>query len=335
MKILVTGGLGLIGRGVIRALGEAHPECTVRIFDYRNASATEARELGNAEVMQGDVCDPDCVDAAVRGCERVLHLAGDLGVQKTESDHLTCLETNVIATRGLLDACTRHGVKRVMLASSSEVYGETPGYLSEVTEVRPRSVYAVAKLAAEKYALAYKQRHGLDVRVTRFFNVYGAGQRGDFVMSRFVERLRRGVAPEVFGDGSQVRCFCHVDDAARGVLAVLFAVGLEDDLFNIGNDKEPISIRDLAVLATRVAGMACEPDLVPFENSDRSATREIKWRAPDITRMRTQLGYEPTTALAQGLKRLLESPLSPAAIPTTRQLPRIIASSPRFEENPA
>lgn len=306
MKLLITGGLGLIGRGVLRHLARSYPDVEIRIADLR-LPPVQSRSLP-VEIVQGDICDPAFVERAIRGCNIVLHLAGHLGVSNTEADHLTCLETNVMATRGLLDACVRHDVERVVLASSSEVYGDVGGHLSETTQVRPKSVYAVAKLAGEKYALAYHQRHGLDARVIRFFNVYGPWQRDDFVVSRFVHSLRQGRAPEVYGDGTQVRSFCHVDDAAPCAVSLAFTPNLPERVFNIGNDREPIQMRELAERAIRVAGLDLKPVYVSFQNSDRSATREIQWRAPDIQRARELLRYEPRISLDDGLRELLTCP---------------------------
>lgn len=306
MKLLITGGLGLIGRGVLRHLARSRPDVDIRIADLRLPPAKNSSLA--VEVVQGDICDPEFVERAIRGCDIVLHLAGHLGVSNTEADHLTCLETNIMATRSLLDACVRHEVSRVVIASSSEVYGDVGGQLSETTQVRPKSVYAVAKLAAEKYALAYHQRHGLDARVIRFFNVYGPWQRDDFVMSRFVHNLRMGRAPEVYGDGTQVRSFCHVDDAAPCAVSLALAPDLPERVFNIGNDREPIQMRELAEHAIRAAGLDLEPVFVSFQNSDRSATREIQRRIPDIQRARELLRYEPRISLDEGLRQLLTCP---------------------------
>jgi UDP-glucose 4-epimerase len=307
-RLLITGGLGLIGRGVLRALAKEGTDLDLRVADVRPGT------LPGVEVLRGDVCDPEFMQQAIRGCDMVLHLAGHLGVERTESDFLTCLETNLIAGRDLLGLCLRHQVRVVLLASSSEIYGESGGHLGEDSDPRPRSVYAVAKLALEKYALAYHQRHGLDVRVARFFNVYGPWQRGDFVVSRFVRNLRRKRPPEVFGDGSQVRAFCHVDDAARAALSLLRAPAeIAERIVNIGSDREPISIKELAHKAIALSGLALEPSFVPFHESDRSATREIHFRVPDLTRARRLLGYEPAISLEEGLQQLISCARSTAS----------------------
>jgi UDP-glucose 4-epimerase len=298
-RLLITGGLGLIGRGVVRAITRGGWDITIRIADVRAGS------VPGVEVLQGDICDREFLHQAIRGCEMVLHLAGHLGVERTESDSFTCLETNLIAGRELLGLSLHHRVRVVVVASSSEIYGEGV-HLTEDTEPKPRSVYAVAKLALEKYALAYHQRHGLDVRVARFFNVYGPWQRGDFVVSRFVRNLRRNRPPEVFGDGTQVRAFCHVDDAARAAVSLLRAPAeLSERIVNIGSDREPIAIKDLARKAISLSGLALEPLFVPFSRSDRAANREIQLRAPDITRARRLLAYEPMISLEEGLRELM------------------------------
>ncbi len=303
MKFLITGGLGLIGRAVVRYMARTRPEVELRIADLR--VSPEQRGL-DIEILQGNICDPSFVAKAVTGCDAVLHLAGHLGVSNTESDYMSCLDTNTVATRGLLEAARRANVRRVVIASSSEVYGDIEGVLSESTQVRPKSVYAVAKLASEKYALAFHQRFGLDARVVRFFNVYGPWQRDDFVMSRFLHNVRRGIAPEVYGDGTQIRSFCHVDDAAPcAARLALSRQDIAERVFNIGNDQEPISMRDLAQRAISAAGLKLEPHFVPFKDSDRAATREIHRRVPDISLARQHLDYEPKIKLDTGLRELV------------------------------
>jgi UDP-glucose 4-epimerase len=302
MRILLTGALGLIGRGVQRVIKEKKEGVAVRALDIRDEDIPS-----DVEFLHGDVCDPALIDTAVRGCDAVMHLAGHLGVANTEEDPLTCLEVNVIAVRAILDACRRHKIGRIVIASSSEVYGDAGGRLAEITVPRPKSVYAAAKLTAEKYALAYRQSYGLQAYVVRFFNVYGPGQRGDFVVSRFIANLRRGKAPRVYGDGSQVRSFCHVDDAALGALTLLMKENVPEHVFNVGNDSEPITISDLARRTLALSGLQVEPEYVPFEHSDRSAAREISTRVPDLKRAESLLDYRPQIGLDAGLSDLLLS----------------------------
>lgn len=297
MKLLVTGGLGLIGRGVLRKAKETG--LSLRVVDIRKES------LPGVECIQGDVADASVANDVVRGCDVVLHLAGYLGVRETEADPLGTLDANIRPARMILDACVRHDVQRMVFSSSSEIYGCAQGGLTESEEPRPRSTYAVAKLAVEKYALAYQHRYGLDVRIIRYFNVYGPGQRNAFVVPKFIEAVNRKARPVLYGGGHQIRSFCYIDDAAVATLALAFADALPERVFNIGNDQEPVRMRDLANRIVRLSGADVEPMSVSFDRSDRTEVREIHTRIPNIDRARRLLGYEPRVSLDEGLRQLL------------------------------
>ncbi|MFQ5875307.1 MAG: NAD-dependent epimerase/dehydratase family protein [Dehalococcoidia bacterium] len=302
MKVLVTGGGGFIGRAIAGPLVEEGFD--VRVFDLMPTST------GGAEGFVGSILEPDDLAQAVRGCDCVIHLAAMVGVRRTEIKRLECLRINIQGTVNVLDACVEEGVEKVVFSSSSEVYGEPPeNPISEATPVNPLSTYGISKLAAEEYVKAYDETHDIDYTLLRLFNVYGPGQVAEFVIPRFVKAVLEGRAPVVYGDGEQVRTFCFVDDVTSGIRLALESEAARGQIVNLGNDQEPISIISLArrVIGLCDTGEPINVEVVPYEKSDRRASREIRERIPDISKARKLLRYEPQVSLDQGILRLVEA----------------------------
>jgi UDP-glucose 4-epimerase len=297
-KILVTGGTGFIGSAVSQELiGQGFE---VRSYDV------EPSKLPNVESYIGSIMDEYNLTMALEGCEYVVHLAAMLGVKRTEIQRLGCMQINIQGTKNVLDASVKCGIKKVVFSSSSEVYGEPAKVpISETDPKQPISIYAVTKLAGEEYLRAYFQQYGLNYSVVRFFNVYGPGQVAEFVMPRFIKQVQLGLPPRVYGEGRQTRAFCHVNDAARGIRLALLNEEANGQDFNIGNPEAAVSMMDLAHLIIEASGKVLTPEVIPMENSDRVASRDIQNRAPDISKAKLVLGYQPTVNLKQGINNIL------------------------------
>ncbi|MEK8023147.1 MAG: SDR family NAD(P)-dependent oxidoreductase [Candidatus Hydrogenedentota bacterium] len=307
-KILVTGGAGFIGQRLAEVLCERGHE--VRVLDL---VATHESVFSNPEfrkavrVFPGSILDANFVSQAMRGCDTVVHLAARLGVKRTETNPLACLNINIEGTVNILEACVKERVGKIVSASSSEVYGNTPDIpLSETSPLNPVSVYAASKIAGEEYVKAYAARYGMKFSIVRFFNVYGLGQVAEFVLPRFAKRVLDGKPPVIYGDGSQTRAFCNVDDLVEGIIRTIDNPAGDDQIFNIGNPTEPVSMKELAERVISIAGLKLEPIFVKMEESDRSMIREIFKRIPDISKARELLGYEPRVDLGTGIRRVLE-----------------------------
>lgn len=304
IRIAVTGGAGFIGSAVIRELHRSRPAADITAMDLRWPDGP----VEGVDCFRGSVLDVDDVSRLLRGADVVVHLAAMLGVERTEEQRLRCLNVNIEGTRCVLDGCVKERVGKIIFASSSEVYGDIATSegerISEGNPLNPKSVYAVSKLAGEEYMKAYARKYGIDYTVLRFFNVYGPGQIAEFVVPKFVERAEQGNPLEVYGSGEQVRAFCHVRDAARAAVMTLEHPETRNMTINVGNDREPVSIQQLAEAVVEMTDNGVESVRVPLDESDRDADREIYYRVPDVSRAREILGFEPTVSLEEGLQSL-------------------------------
>ncbi len=301
-KVLITGGGGFIGTSIAKNLVAKGLE--VRLFDVDFSRGN----YPEVEKVTGSVLNVGALYNAARGCNYVVHLAAMLGVRRTEEKRIECLNINILGTINVLEACLKEKVEKILFSSSSEIYGEVSGPpVEEDSQKHPVSVYAITKLAGEEYLKAYQVRYGLKYSIVRFFNVYGPGQVAEFVMPRFIKRVLDNKPPVIYGEGSQIRAFCFVEDAVEGASRALLAPEGDNQIFNIGNDKEPITMKDLAHKIIALSGKKLEPEYVPMDESDRQSEREIKRRIPCIDKARDLLEYEPRFSLEQGIKKVMDS----------------------------
>jgi UDP-glucose 4-epimerase len=305
MKVLITGGAGSIGLEVARKLlDEGHD---VTIFDLAE-QIERFRIPDEIKVFKGSILDTVAIHNALRGNEYVVHLAARLGVKRTEVERLACLNININGMVNILETSVKERVKKILFSSSSEVYGEQVKMpITEKSPLNPISVYAATKLVSEEYLRAYKKQYGLDYTIIRFFNVYGPAQVGQFVMKKFIEAVKQGQPPNIYGEGDQIRCFCHVKDAAAGVVKALFSPQASEEIINIGNNLEQITILELAEKVIRLSGKDLRPKKISFSQSDREVGREIFHRIPSIKKAESILGYSPKITLDEGIVELLKN----------------------------
>lgn len=298
-KVLVTGGAGFIGTAVVKDLLKKGYE--VRTMDIIEPPIKEV------ETVIGSIMDINCVTQAVSGCDYVIHLAALLGVKRTEIKRLDCLNINILGTINILDACVKARVKKIVFSSSSEVYGDQVKMpITEENPINPKSIYAITKVACEEYLKAYKQNYDLNYSIVRFFNVYGPGQVAEFVMSRFIKAIMNGNSPIIYGDGNQIRAFTFVEDAVKGMILALEAKEACGEIFNIGNDKTKVSIKELAETIIKISDKKITPKFISMEDSDRDTNREIIERIPSIEKAKKILGYFPKFSLEEGIKKVME-----------------------------
>jgi UDP-glucose 4-epimerase len=297
-KVLITGGSGFIGKEIVKILLEKG--FTVHVLDLFPV------DMPGVTFFQGSVLNQEAISRAMLGCDYVIHMAAILGVSKASYAPVECLDVNILGTRNVLSSCVIHHVKKILFPSSSEVYGEpTQIPVTEETPLQPKSEYGVSKSVSEEYLKSYKIQHGLDYTIVRYFNVYGEEQRHSWVMSKFVNNALLGKPVQVFGDGSQVRAFCHVKEAASATVTALLSPEANGHVLNIGNSAEPISMKELATRVLLAVGRQDAPELVTMENSDRTKEREIFKRIPSILKAQRILGYNPTIGIDQGIQMMI------------------------------
>lgn len=314
-NIFITGGGGLIGLTLARNLVSHGYKVTLfdlaEQFTRRQAEIDELALNRDVKIVIGTIMDRWSVTLASQGCDAAVHLAAMLGVKRTEDNCLLCMDINFNGTENVLNACVQNKIDHFILASSSEVYGEPSiNPVHEDVETKGKTVYAVSKMAAEELAKGYHQIHPkLDYTIIRFFNTYGEGQVAQFVISRFVKRVLKGLNPQVYGSGTQTRSFCHVSDAVEGVRQILESPVARNRVYNIGNSKEVYTLTDLAqnVIDVLRHNEGLKVEIIPFEESDRSSDREINVRCCDNSRAASELGFTPKVSVKEGIQRIANS----------------------------
>jgi len=298
VRALVTGGAGFIGSHLVTALVAEGTQVVVLDDLSTGDSANVAPE---ADLVEGDITDASRVASAVRGCDVVFHLAARGSVQRSVEHPLATDKSNVSGTLTVLCAAHDAGAGRVVLSSSSSVYGgarERP--TREDQPLQPRSPYAVSKLAGEHYARVFTELHGLETVALRYFNVFGPRQRSDSqyaaVVPRFIDALRRGLPVEIHGDGEQSRDFTYVTDAVQANLraAVAPAESCVGRAYNIARGESHTVLELLAALAD-LLGVEAIPRHVPSRPGD------VRHSQASIEAAGDDLGFRPRGTLRDGL----------------------------------
>lgn len=302
--VFFTGGAGFVGLAVVPMLLDRGYK--VRIFDnmFRGDRDAVARlaATGDVELIDQDVRYGGAVHQAMKGCSHVIHFAA-VSINKSQSDPYESMDINMIGNHNVIAAAADHGVRRLVFASSASVYGEPKKLpMHEDDELSPLTPYCISKRAGEDLLGFYQRRADLSWIALRFFNVYGPGQKTTAyytsVINHFVNRLRRGEAPVIDGNGEQSMDFIHVHDIARATVLALEADQANLPI-NVGTGIDT-SIAELARILIDAVGTDVEP---VFNPRDVLVSR----RAADITRAREVLGFEPTIAVRDGMIDLIRN----------------------------
>ena len=297
MKIFVTGGSGFIATPLVIHLLEKGYK--VKILDLKEPKFKHK----NMEFAKKSILDKITDD--IKGCDAVFHFAALLGVENSDKRPLDTMKINLEGSVNIFRSAIDAGIKKMIFSSSSEVYGEPRELpIKEGSIKGPVSTYGVSKLASEIYAKAYNQEFNTDIRIVRFFNVYGPGQEPNWVVPIFINKALRDEEIKVFGNGNQTRCFTYVEDVADGVLKV-FEKGQKGEAYNIGNNQ-PTTILELANLVKEITKSKSEIIKAGFGKETRLKEREIEYRVPDISKMKA-LGWEPKTMIREGIRKILEN----------------------------
>jgi UDP-glucose 4-epimerase len=300
---LVTGGAGFIGSHIAEALVRRGDR--VRVLDNFSTGRRENLEpLGAIDLVEGDLQDADTVRRAVAGVDGVFHQAALRSVPRSVDDPLSSNEVNVTGTLVLLLACREAGVRRVVYASSSSVYGDDPALPKvETLATRPISPYAVSKLAAEHYCQTFARLYGLETVSLRYFNVFGPRQNPESkysaVIPRFLALALAGAPLEVHGDGEQSRDFTYIDNVVQGNLLAMSAPGVSGEVFNIACGTR----HSLLAIADAIADFLGRR--LPRAHTT-SRPGDVRHTLADISKAEMLLGYRPTVDFGEGMRRTCE-----------------------------
>ncbi|BAF59276.1 MAG: SDR family oxidoreductase [Pelotomaculum sp.] len=301
---LVTGGAGFIGSNLAIALVEQGHR--VRVLDnFATGSIENLRPVfKEIELYRGDLRNLDDVRRTAGGAEVVYHLAALPSVPRSVADPLTANEVNITGTLNVFLAARDAGVRRVVYASSSSVYGNSEDLPKlETMPPRPMSPYAVTKLAGENYGRVFYELYGLETVGLRYFNVFGPRQdpRSEYaaVIPRFIDALLKGRPPVIYGDGRQSRDFTYVDDVVRASILSSEAAGAAGEVFNIAAGHR-ISLNELLAVLTEITGINGDAVYAGARPGD------VKHSAACIEKASAILGYVPLTAFKDGLRMTVE-----------------------------
>jgi UDP-glucose 4-epimerase len=306
-KALVTGGAGFIGGHLCRLLLDEGWE-VYALDDLSTGSLGNIAPLlerRDFHLVVDSVLSPSVVSELVYKCDVVYHLAAAVGVRLIVERPVHTLVTNVQGTETVLEYCNRFG-KRVLVASTSEVYGdhrdekpleESARRIYGPTTAR-RWAYADSKAMDEFLALAYHQERQLDCVIVRLFNTVGPRQTGQYgmVIPRFVERALAGEPIEIYGDGAQTRCFCHVQDTIRALKGLMDETSIRGEIFNVGSGNRT-SILDLAHTVLRRTGSDSPLVFVPLDQVYGVGIEDMLHRSPSIEKIAAAIGWQPSRTL--------------------------------------
>jgi UDP-glucose 4-epimerase len=328
-RALITGGAGFIGSHLADRLLERGDAVTVidNLSTGRRSSLPAAHE--RLRFIEAELSD--ALGALGRGerFDEIYHLAAAVGVRLVIDEPIASIETNVVQTMALLRFALEHGPEGspapTLIASSSEVYGKADKQpFSEEDDVvygpttKARWSYACSKAIDEYLALAHHQRHALPVVIVRFFNTVGPRQVGSYgmVLPNFVRAALEGRDLEVHGDGRQSRCFCDVRDVVTALPRLVENPACHGRVFNLGSDR----VLTIAQLAESVIGTLGSPSrvrLVPYERAFNAGFEDLRKRQPDLSRLRTAIGFEPRVTLEETIRDIAKE-LTRSAFPGER-----------------
>jgi len=305
MHVLVTGGAGFIGSHLVeRLLRDGRRVTSLDNFDpfyspaAKHRNTQPQREHPRCSVVSGDIRDAAALRALPRDLDAIVHLAAKAGVRPSIEDPTAYYEVNVGGTQALLEFARERGIRHMVFASSSSVYGVNANlpWHEDDAVLRPISPYASTKVSGELLGHVYSHLYGIRFLALRFFTVYGPRQRPDLAIHKFARKMLAGEPIPVFGDGSTERDYTYIDDIVDGVCAAIDYSGSQHSIINLGNDR-PISLTAMIAGLEEALGVKARIERLPEQPGDVPRT----WAS--IERARTVLGYCPRTEYRSGVKQ--------------------------------
>jgi len=307
MKVLVTGGSGFIGSHLAETLLDSGHQVVV-VDDFSTGQKSNLADFTNNDrfdVHEIDVNDENAVEPFIHDADIIFHLAAAVGVKFIVNNPIKTLQTNTKSTENILKLATLNGKKRVILASTSEVYGDSreipfreDSNLLIGPPDSPRWGYACSKLMDEFLAAAYHQEYGLPVVILRLFNTVGPRQLGHYgmVLPTFIAQALEQSPITVYGDGKQTRSFTWVKDVVHGMIQISQVESAEGQIFNLGSGNE-IEIKELANLVKEVLGSSSEIVYLSTKEAYGIEFQDVRHRLPDISKIQRYIDYKPSSDL--------------------------------------
>jgi len=316
MRALITGGAGFIGSHLAERLLEDGNE--VDIIDNLSTGSLSNIEAFKShpgfEFVEGDVRDAGLLESLIEKCDMVFHLAAAVGVKLIAEDPVRTIETNISGTELVLDISNKFG-KKILIASSSEVYGKNEAVpFREDDDIvlgstsLSRWSYACSKAIDEFLGLAFCRQYGLDVVIGRFFNTVGPRQTGQYgmVVPRFIRSALNNEPLTIYGTGRQTRCFTYVGDLIEAVIGLMNCKQAAGKVYNIGSSEE-ISIEELADRIIKITGSKSTKQYIPIEVAYGRPIEDMMRRVPCLERIEKTIGWKPKTNLNEMLQLIIES----------------------------
>jgi len=306
MRVFITGGAGFIGSHLADHYVNAGHMVT-SLDNFSTGSQSNIAHLeGKITTIDGDIRNIDLIDQLTKDSDLVLHMAAALGVNTILESPLESMSTNITGSEVVLNAAAKHN-KRIIIASTSEIYGKNPKQPLSETDDRvvgaPQKIrwtYSDAKAIEEAMAFALHQEKKLPVTTVRLFNTVGPRQTGRYgmVVPRFVRAALNNEPITIYGDGTQSRVFCHVDDAVQAIAAIAQTDATIGDVFNVGGIGE-VTIKQLAKQVVAITGSKSEITFTPYSDAYTAGFEDIQRRVPDISKIKSAIGWTPSKDLNQ------------------------------------
>jgi UDP-glucose 4-epimerase len=306
MRVLVTGGAGFIGSHLADAL-IARGDQVVALDNFSTGSTANIKHItNNFEIIDGDIRNAELINDTIKDVDLVFHMAAALGVNTILESPLESISTNIAGSEVVLNAAANHK-KRILIASTSEIYGKNPKQPLSETDDRvvgsPQKIrwsYSDAKAIEEAMAFSLNQEKGLKVTTARLFNTVGPRQSAHYgmVVPRFVLSALKNEPINMYGDGTQSRVFCHVHDAIEALLALVATDRTINEVYNVGGTGE-ITIKELADQVIKETKSQSSIEFIPYEKAYAPGFEDMQRRVPDISKIKQELNWAPKKNLSQ------------------------------------
>ena len=306
MRVLITGGAGFIGSHLADAL-IARGDQVVALDNFSTGSTANIKHITkNFEIIDGDIRNTDRINETTKDVDLVLHMAAALGVNTILESPLESISTNIAGSEVVLNAAANYK-KRILIASTSEIYGKNPKQPLNESDDRvvgsPQKIrwsYSDAKAIEEAMAFSLNQEKGLKVTTARLFNTVGPRQSAQYgmVVPRFVKAALNNEPINIYGDGTQSRVFCHVQDAIEALLALVATDKAINEVYNVGGTRE-ISIKQLAETIIKQTNSKSTIEYIPYEKAYAPGFEDMQRRVPDLSKIKEAIKWQPRRELMQ------------------------------------